>query len=148
MANQSEAHSKLVAQALLEIGRRFHNVTAWKNHTGQAFTPGSVTDAINCVVKGGSFAEARDLLIPIRFGVVGQADISGIKKTEIECPCCNHKFLNPIGQRTEIEVKTGTGKLSDEQKNFRAMILAHGGLHIELRELKDLDQINQVEMPV
>src|SRR5690606_23226878 len=120
--------SKLVNQALLEIGKRFPNVTAWKNHTGQAFTPGSVTDALNCIINGGTFAEARDCLVPIKFGVNGQADISGI--------------IRPSGRRLEIEVKTGTGKLREEQVNFKRMIDHYGGLHIELRDLKDLDVIN------
>lgn len=132
MANQSENHSKLVNQVLIELGKRFNDkARAWKNHTGQAFTPGSVTDAINAVMKGATFNEARDLLIPIRFGVPGQADISG---------------LVAGGRRLEIEVKTGTGKLHEGQKNFRDMIMDLGGIHIECRQLSDLDKINQLEM--
>ena len=134
MANQSENHSKLVNQTLLEIGKRFPDVVAWKNHTGQAFTPGSVTDALNCIINGGTFKDARGMLTPIRFGIVGQADISGIFK--------------PSGRRLEIEVKTGEGRLSDEQQNFRAMIEAYGGIHIELRDLKGLDVINQSKMDI
>jgi hypothetical protein len=132
MANQSENHSKLVNQVLIELGKRyFDTARAWKNHTGQAFTPGSVTDALNCVVNGGTFLEARDLLVPIRFGVPGQADISGLIKG---------------GRRLEIEIKTGSGKLHEGQKNFRDMILDLGGLHIECRSLSDLDMISQIEM--
>lgn len=132
MANQSENHSKLVNQVLLELGKRHcHDVRAWKNHTGQAFTPGSVTDAINAVIKGATFNEARALLVPIRFGVPGQADISGLVMG---------------GRRLEIEVKTGTGKLHEGQKNFREMIMDLGGIHIECRQLSDLDTINQLEL--
>ena len=130
MANRSENHSKLVTQVLIEIGRRFPECTVWKNHTGQAFTPGSVTDAMNCLLAGGTFSEARAMLTPIKFGVVGQADISGIMK--------------PNGRRLEIEVKTGEGKLHDGQKNFKAMIEAYGGLHIECRSIADLDLIRQL----
>jgi hypothetical protein len=54
--------------------------------------------------------------------------------------------VGPNGRRLEIEVKTGTGRLSDSQKNFRDMIMDLGGLHIELRDLKDLDAINQMEL--
>lgn len=133
MANQSEAHSKLVNQVLIELGKRYAaKARAWKNHTGQAFTPGSVTDAINAVIKGATFNEARDLLTPIRFGVPGQADISGL--------------IGPDGRRLEIEVKTGTGKLHEGQKNFREMILDLGGIHIECRQISDLDKINQLEL--
>lgn len=146
MANQSENHSKLVNQVLLELGKTHsEDVVAWKNHTGQAFTPGSVTDAINCVIKGGTFNEARGLLVPIKFGVPGQADISGIRRVQIVCPNCQH-VVGKFGQRLEIEVKTGTGKLHEGQKNFREMITNLGGKHIECRSLKDLDNVNQLEM--
>jgi hypothetical protein len=133
MSNQSAAHSKLVNQTLIEIGKRFaKNSRAWKNHTGQAFTPGSVVDALNIMKSTGNFELARAKLVPISFGVTGQCDISGL--------------VGPNGRRLEIEVKTGTGRLSDSQKNFRDMIMDLGGLHIELRDLKDLDAINQMEL--
>jgi hypothetical protein len=133
MANQSEAHSKLVNEVLLEIGKRFNGkVRAWKNHTGQAFTPDSVAKAFDYLSKGGVTIEATRMLVPIKFGVVGQADISGI--------------IYPTGRRLEIEVKTGTGKLSEKQKAFRDMIIHMGGLHIELRAVSDLDKIKQLEM--
>jgi hypothetical protein len=58
----------------------------------------------------------------IRFmdaGVDGQADISGI--------------MGPYGRRLEIEVKAGDDRLSQDQKDFRDMILRHGGIYIEAR---------------
>lgn len=54
------------------------------------------------------------------FGVPGQADISGI-------------LLG--GWRAEIEVKTGTGRLSKEQINFLNMIQKWGGFAYEARNL-------------
>lgn len=145
MANNSEAHSKLVNQVLLEIGKRYPNVRVWKNHTGMAYTPGSVIDTINFLIsiifshntisdKMTLFKLARNKLIPISYGMVGQCDISGI--------------IKPPGKRLEIEVKTGTGRLSKEQILYRDMILGMGGLHIELRDLKDLDVIHQMEIGV
>lgn len=132
MANNSEAHSKLVNETLLEIGKRFKGeVVVWKNHTGQAMTPESVTRAFNLLLSAG-FAEARAALVPIKFGVVGQCDISGIRKSD--------------GKRVEIEVKTGTGRLSDKQKIYRDMIVRCNGIHIELRKLSDLDILVQKEM--
>lgn len=106
-----------------------------------AYTPTSVVDAINFILgetmpddprKMEIFKLARNKLVPISFGVVGQADISGL--------------INGNGQRLEIEVKTGTGKLADAQKNYRNMIIKMGGKHIELRQVSDLDQINQMEL--
>jgi hypothetical protein len=141
MPNNSAAHSKLVNQTLLEIGKKYPNVRVWKNHTGMAYTPTSVVDAINFILgetmpddprKMEIFKLARNKLVPISFGVVGQADISGL--------------INGNGQRLEIEVKTGTGKLADAQKNYRNMIIKMGGKHIELRQVSDLDQINQMEL--
>jgi hypothetical protein len=142
MANQSEAHSKLVNQTLLEIGKRFPSVVVWKNHTGMAYTPGSVLEVIkfliakifNGNVDGETtvFTMAKNLLVPVKFGQKGQCDISGI--------------IKPSGRRLEIEVKTGTGRLSKDQQDYRNMITMYGGLHIELRDLKDLDVINQMEI--
>ena len=54
-------------------------------------------------------------------GIDGQADISGI--------------AGPHGRRVEIEVKAGRDELSANQKAFRTMILDHGGIYIEAREV-------------
>ncbi len=51
----------------------------------------------------------------VRFGIPGQADITGIL---------------PDGRRLEIEVKSATGRQSEEQKKFQAMIERFGGLYI------------------
>ena len=58
----------------------------------------------------------------IHFGLVGSADISGILKG---------------GRRLEIEVKTGSGRQTLEQKAFGEMITAMGGLHIVARDLNE-----------
>lgn len=58
----------------------------------------------------------------IRFGVAGQADITG---------------LLPGGRRLEVEVKTRTGRVRPEQRQFQDLITAHGGLYILARSLDD-----------
>lgn len=63
----------------------------------------------------------------IAYGLKGSADITGI----ILCK-------SGIGVRLEVECKTGTGRLRVEQKNFRDMILAMGGLHIEARDVESV----------
>jgi hypothetical protein len=55
-------------------------------------------------------------------GIDGQGDISGI--------------IAPTGRRLEIEVKAGDDRMSDDQKNFRDMIVFHGGVYIEARDVK------------
>lgn len=58
----------------------------------------------------------------ISFGLKGSGDITGIM-------LCKSR----IGARLEIDAKIGRDKLSDEQKNFKRMITALGGLYIEAR---------------
>lgn len=58
----------------------------------------------------------------VKVGLPGACDITGIR--------CD-------GRRIEIEVKTGSGRLSPAQKNWRDMILASGGIWVEARSVKD-----------
>ena len=60
----------------------------------------------------------------VAFGIVGQADISGL--------------VWPSGRRLEIEVKTTTGRQSDAQVAFAAMIRKHGGLYVLARCVGDV----------
>lgn len=63
---------------------------------------------------------------PVKFGVPGQGDISGL--------------LLPNGQRLEIECKTERGRQSDEQRSFQLMIERFGGLYVLVRSVEDVDQ--------
>lgn len=60
----------------------------------------------------------------VRAGVKGQADISGV--------------LAPHGRRIEIECKTPTGRQSEDQRAWQAMIERHGGLYILARSVDDV----------
>lgn len=60
----------------------------------------------------------------IRYGIPGMADISGI--------------LAPSGRRIEIECKAATGRQSEAQRNWQAMIEKHGGLYILARSVDDV----------
>lgn len=60
----------------------------------------------------------------MRFGTPGQADISGI--------------LAPSGRRIEIECKSATGRQSEQQRRFQAMIEKHGGLYVLARSTADV----------
>lgn len=57
----------------------------------------------------------------ISFGIPGECDIDGI-------------HMNG-GRRIGIEIKTGTGALSDKQKRWRAMLEKFGAIYIEARSV-------------
>lgn len=76
----------------------------WRNNVGLAVFEGK---------KGKRF---------VRFGVNGQADITGIRD----------------GRRIEIETKTDDNELSLDQEMFRYMILSEGGLYFVARSVDDV----------
>ena len=86
----------------------FPGCRCWKNHTGVA-------------------RAMHDDDQIVAYGLKGSADITGI----LLCK-------SGRGVRLEVECKTGTGRLRTEQKNFRDMILAMGGLHIEARDVESV----------
>lgn len=92
----------------------FPGCRAWKSHTGVA-------------------RAMHDDEQIVAYGLKGSADITGI----VLCK-------SGRGVRLEVECKTGSGKLRTEQKNFRDMILAMGGLHIEARDVDSV--IQQVKL--
>lgn len=62
----------------------------------------------------------------VKAGVKGQADLSGIRAG---------------GQRIEIEVKSPSGRQSQEQKRWQAMILRFGGIYVTARSLEDVREV-------
>ncbi len=65
----------------------------------------------------------------IRFGVPGQADLTGIL---------------PGGVRLEIEVKragVSAGRMSESQRNFKDMIERFGGVYVLARSVDDVWQV-------
>lgn len=63
---------------------------------------------------------------PIKVGIPGAADIVGETSK---------------GRALAVEVKTGSGKLSDEQKKWRDAFASRGGLYIEARCIDDVNGI-------
>lgn len=61
----------------------------------------------------------------IKFGVPGQADITGIYH----------------GRRLEIECKSPTGRQTPQQAAFQKMIEKHGGIYILARSVEDVRRI-------
>lgn len=94
-----------IQQAILaEFGAR-SDLRLWRQNTGAAVT------------KQGSL---------VRFGIPGQADISGIRSD---------------GVRIEIEVKTARGRQSQAQRRWQAMIEKHNGIYILARSVDDVRAI-------
>ncbi len=101
---------QITSRLLLELPKRFP-CRAWRQNTGAA------------VGASGRM---------IRFGVRGQADITGI----IDVSGC--------GVRLEIEVKAGRDQPSEQQVNFGAMIERMGGIYVLARDVEGaLDAIEQ-----
>ncbi len=61
--------------------------------------------------------------VPVRFGVVGQADVNGIVRG---------------GRRIEIEVKSPTGKRTPEQVAWGRMVESFGGIYVVARSTDDV----------
>lgn len=69
---------------------------------------------------------ARELVSgrPVEFGFPGQADLSG---------------LLPGGIRLEVELKSSTGRPSDDQLHFAAMVRAFGGIYVLARSADEVE---------
>ncbi len=99
------SEAALQAEILREFGGR-PDLRIWRQNTGAART------ALGALV---------------RFGVPGQADISGLRL--------------PHGQRIEIEVKSPKGRQSQQQRRYQAMIENCGGIYILARSLEDVREV-------
>lgn len=98
---QTKSEHQIQNEILAEFGAR-NDMRIWRQNTGAALT------------KNGM----------VRFGVPGQADITGL--------------LIPSGRRIEIEVKDAKGRQRESQKNFQAMIEKSGGIYILARSVEDV----------
>jgi len=95
-----ESERAIQTAILLDLGRD-PRLRLWRMNTGVAFA-----------------ADGH----PVRFGVPGQADITGILAD---------------GRRLEIEVKSATGRPTKHQENYRRMIESMGGVYILARSVED-----------
>ena len=59
----------------------------------------------------------------VRFGVPGQADLTGILYD---------------GRRVEIEIKSVTGRQTPDQKNYQQLITRFNGIYILARSISDV----------
>lgn len=62
---------------------------------------------------------------PVKFNPPGTADIVGL--------------IAPEGRMIQIEVKSDTGKQSDDQKRMQRVVSAMGGVYVLARSVADVD---------
>lgn len=74
----------------------------------------------------GKFRSLTDPQRIVTVGQVGSADIIGVQPVTIT----QNMVGKVIGQAIAIEVKTPTGKQSQEQKNWQQAFEQHGGIYI------------------
>lgn len=109
----------MVQRILREVGGR-SDTRAFRNNTGKLYSP-----------------EADRW---IEFGLCpGSSDIIGLHAST--CPKCGH---GPLALFTALEVKTGAGRLTTQQRNFIDMVRRFGGIaecvHSEAEALAALTQ--------
>ncbi len=105
-------HGELVNQILLYLSPLG---LAWSNQTGQGWTGKMLGRNPNGQVV---IANAR----PVRFGLPGSADILACIKARM----------------VVVEVKTGTGRLQPNQRDFRVAATKAGAIHVEARSVDDV----------
>lgn len=96
--------SDLIADILIAFGSS-PRIRLWRQNTGVATS------------RTGAF---------VRFGIPGQADISGI---------------GPGGRRIEIECKSLTGRQTDAQRKWGEMITRLGGIYVLARSVGDVREV-------
>jgi len=77
----------------------------------------------------------------VRFGVAGQADLTGILRLRMAttCPRCEAVFYRPHdGVRLEVEVKAGADTQRREQGDYEKMVTRFGGIYVLARSAGDV----------
>jgi len=97
-----------IQKAVLEYLAMRRDVTCWRNNVG-AF--------------GGQSRQGKRWWV--RFGRVGQADISGL--------------VRPFGVRLEIEVKAPAGGCTENQMAFGDEIKEYGGIWLVVRSVQETE---------
>jgi len=119
--------NNLTAQFLIEIPQVFAGARVWRRNVGRGIGWDTV-QAVVRLIAAGQVKTAIELLQrrPVAFGVAGEPDIEGI------IPLGDRR----LGVWLGVEIKFGVDKVRESQQNFRAMILAAGGIHVIARSLE------------
>lgn len=73
----------------------------------------------------------------VRFGVPGQADLTGILPVTLACPACR-TVAGKAGVRLEIECKTPGSKQTTEQRQYEQIIRRFGGIYVLAYSVQDV----------
>lgn len=128
----------LTADILVKIPKKFPHVRLWRQNTGAGVGMQQVREAIGHMRVGNISKAIAALGRPMKFGVVGGGDLSGV---------IGPHDGKPGGRRCEIEVKAGKDQQSDEQRAFMAMCQKMGGLYIVARSLEDVVDALEGKLP-
>lgn len=120
MSIGSNAHKNLKRAVALAIGQLPY-ARAFLRETGQGRVGGRRTPART--LAGGEVVDAYVGEQPMKFGVVGGADVEA--------------FVAPFGRHVELEIKTGTGAQSEDQRMFAAAVQPFGVSYVVVRSVDE-----------
>ena len=112
----------------LRLGAR-PDVRLWRQNTGVAYPLSQVRELVDAVLAGdqrAAVAVAREMR-PIRYGLPGMADLIGV--------------VQRGGRLLSVEVKSPSGRLSEEQRAWDAMVRRFGG--VSLAPVRGADEAEQ-----
>lgn len=139
MSNSTPSLSanELTARLLIEIPKRFPRARVWRSNTGAGIGMSTVKKAVEQIRRGETTGAIKTLLSrPIKWGVVGGGDISGVFPMLCTNALRKNDGLRVYALRCELEVKAEGDRQSQDQKNFEAMIDAAGGIYIVARSVE------------
>lgn len=116
----AQEHKNLKRQIALAVGTLPY-ARAFLRETGQGRVGGRRVAArviASCEAVDAYLGES-----PIRFGVIGGADVEA--------------FVGPLGRHVELEVKTGKGAQSPEQRMFAAAVAPFGVRYVVVRTVEE-----------
>lgn len=112
--NNSAAHSKLVDDILFAVASLSPTLRIFSRKVGLATPPHRTR--------------------PIFFGVKGEADMQGFGRFAAPYMAYGPAF---VAASFAIEAKTGSGKLTADQRNWRDMFIRLGGFYIEAHSVEE-----------
>lgn len=122
--NNTREHNKLVDEILFECVKAYpKHCRIWSRRVGLALPWASYKAGIEK---------------PVMYGVDGEADIQGYLKFKLPCVSyCTAVSERYLALGFAVEVKTGSGRLQENQELWRKMFLEMGGVYVEARSVKD-----------
>jgi len=119
MTTPANAHKALKRQVALAVGQLLF-ARAFVRETGQGRVGGR---RVQARTSKGEMVDCYEGEQPIRFGIVGAADVEA--------------FVAPFGRHVELECKTGKGELSDVQIMFSKAVKPFGVVFAVVRSAEE-----------